>query len=134
MIFYLYIKRFIEVLLMIKKVCVLTIILSISIFHTSVIYPIINSYISYNIYITLLFSYLILLQIDNYNLFIDLKSKEIIQINNNVNDINVDNLNLIIKQLSNISRKQEEFIYKKYIKYKNIDNRMTRSCNDLNNI
>jgi len=71
---------------------------------------------------------MILTQIDNFLIYMDYKNKDI----NYSNDINSENLNIIIKQLGIIQRKQEDMIYKKHRRYI-YNERMTKSFNDLKN-
>ena len=104
---------------MTKEFCFLCFIFFISIIYNDFIIPYLLIYINKKLYDNIVISYVILTQIDNYYLYLDNQIK--------TRDINYENLNLI---LSNISRKQEEFIKKKHIKY---HTRMTKSCNDLKN-
>jgi len=105
-----------------KEICLLFFISFISIIYNNFITPYLLLYINKNLYDNIIIIYVILTQIDNYYIYIDL-NKSI-----KTRDINGENLNLIVNQLSNISRKQEEFIYKKHIKY---HTRMSKSCSDL---
>lgn len=116
--------------LMIKEITYIGFLIGVSHFHTLFIFPVITSYISINIYNSILIFLLVLIQIDNLNLFYDLSKNTNIEINK---DVNTENIKIIINQLAYISRKQEEFIYQKHLKYKK-NGRMTRSYNDLNNI
>jgi hypothetical protein len=71
---------------------------------------------------------MILTQIDNILIYMDYKNKDI----NYSNDINNENLNIIIKQLAIISRKQEYMVYKKHRRFI-YNERMTKSYDDLKN-
>lgn len=116
---------------MIKEVSYISFLFGISYFHTIFVFPVIISYISINTYNSIIIFLLVLIQIDNLNLFYDLsKNMPPVEINK---DVNTENIKIIINQLAYISRKQEEYIYQKHLKYKK-SNRMTRSYNDLNNI
>jgi len=120
-------------LYMIKELSYISFLIGISYFHTLFVFPVITSYISTELYNNIIIFLLVLIKIDNIILYYDYYNNKKVD-NFIINDINAENLKIIINQLSYISRKQEEFIYQKHLRYKNSNNRMTRSCNDLNNI
>jgi len=96
---------------MVKEISLLFFISFISIIYNNFITPYLLLYINKNLYDNIIIIYMILTQIDNYYLYIDNQLK--------TRDINGENLNLIIKQLSTTSNKHHI--------------RMTKSCSDLKN-
>lgn len=86
---------------MVKEISLLFFISFISIIYNNFITPYLLLYINKNFYENVLIIYVILTQIDNYYLYNDL-NKSI-----KTRDINAENLNLIVKRLSNISNKHK---------------------------
>lgn len=84
---------------MVKEISLLFFISFISIIYNNFITPYLLLYINKNFYENVLIIYVILTQIDNYYLYNDNRLK--------TRDINAENLNLIVKRLSNISNKHK---------------------------
>lgn len=109
---------------MLKEIIVLSTICFISYIYNITIYPLIINNTDVFIYNNIITSFIILIQIDNYNLLNENKIN-----NNNHNEIEDKYIKIILNQIDYINRKHYE-INKTKIKYK----RTTKSYNDLSNI
>ena len=111
---------------MLKEISLLFIIYSFSVFYNNYISKIILYFIPYNIYNNLIISLIILIQIDNYVLYMDYKNKEI----NLIRDINMENFNIIINNLKKISYENKITKMNKIIRM----NKINKSCNNLEDL
>lgn len=111
---------------MLKEFILLFLIYSTSIFYNTYIKYLILYIIPYNIYNNLIISLIILIQLDNLILFYDYKNKDI----NLIKDINMENFNIILDNLKQISKNS------KMIKMNKINriNKINKSCNNLEDL
>ena len=105
---------------MLIEIIYLSLIYSISLFYNTYITPVIFSVISYNTYNNVIIFIMLLVQIDNFILYMDYKNKEV----EFIKDINMENFNIIKNHLKILISKNKK--NKKLIKY--------NSYNDLNDL
>lgn len=102
---------------MICGVVLLTLVGSISYLYNILLYPYIISLISIDIYNTIIISIIILVQLDNFNLFYELKNYKPDDINSNMEE---KYIKIITTQLGYIIEKQNELNKINYLNNKKI--------------